>query len=122
MEGYFAGPVFSVPADAVTLWDGALDGPPVFCATCRQKFKEVVGATQAYGCASDVFVDAKSGARLILSHYGSIFDTDRHVVSSQSLLKDGIVCDECIAYEVLAHRAIRDRKFNYFEYAGWNNC
>ena len=86
----------------------------VICKTCHSVFNSIYGQEQANNCASDVFIN-KEGKKEVISHYGSDFDTSRFILTDDTTLNLGIVCDKCLEAEIKKSKAIEDTSFNYFD-------
>jgi hypothetical protein len=87
----------------------------VFCNNCNLGYKDVFSqeSNQAFGCASDVVVHNEQ--RYIYSHYGSEYDTLKHIVSESSEIKLGVICDCCISNSLRNNEIIEDTNFNYWD-------
>lgn len=69
----------------------------ITCSNCGKDYNNIFSleGNQAYGCASDVV--EQNGSLMVYSHYGSTFDTSRHLASLQANIKVGVICDDCIS-------------------------
>ena len=88
----------------------------VNCSNCNNDYKTwdaPPNSKQADGCNSEVHV-SKDGRQLIYSHYGSNYDTMRHLVIKEEGIPSGTICDTCIK-TMLENGSIQpDNNFNYW--------
>lgn len=86
------------------------------CDVCDTVYNDCFSfeTNQAYGCASDLFVQEEQ--TYILSHYGSSFDTTRFLVARHSPLhqRQGIVCDSCIEQLINQKQIQEDQNFDFW--------
>lgn len=87
----------------------------ILCQTCKTIFQNgQINDGHGNHCASDVFIN-EQGQKEVRSHYGSDYDTSRFNLTENSILQEGVVCDECLETEIAAGHAIEDKSFNYFD-------
>jgi len=85
----------------------------IICATCGKEYSNMFSnSNQAYGCASELI--EKQGELFSLSHYGSCYDTMKHIFKKNGDFKLGIICDKCIEKAIAEGIAIEDENYNYF--------
>lgn len=87
------------------------------CDVCDTVYNDCFNfeTNQAYGCASDLFVQEEQ--TYILSHYGSSFDILRFLVARTSPLhqRQGIICDHCIEQLIIDKQIQKDQNFDFWE-------
>lgn len=90
------------------------------CNSCGRVFSEndensviiSIDSKQAVGCATYVFVSKERPETLeAISCYGSDYDTMRHFVKADRLIRIGELCDECLSKAIAAGWAKPDPSF-----------
>jgi hypothetical protein len=86
----------------------------VQCSTCGKAHTNIFSleSNQAYGCASDLM--EKDGKIVSFSHYGSGFDTMKHIFNALGKYKIGVICDNCISEAVNSSIAVEDNDYDYW--------
>ena len=88
----------------------------VTCSLCKKDFLKVfsVETNQASDCASDIYEE--DGKWFIISHYCSKYDTRKFIfqVPNENLMKNAVVCDECIEEMLEKKDIIEDVEYDYF--------
>lgn len=87
------------------------------CSNCGNEYKtwdSPPKAKQADGCNSEVHL-TKDGRQLIYSHYGSNYDTMRHLVVKEGGIPNGTICDVCIKTLLTDGDIVPDNSFNYWQ-------
>jgi hypothetical protein len=83
------------------------------CVQCDESYPESTTGECEPGLPSELYED--EGRYFILSHYGSCYDTAKHVFPKDAKgLSVGRICDECIQ-KLLREKKIKEvQGFNYF--------
>lgn len=91
----------------------------VQCSCCQSRFHQgFLAPKQASGCASTAYIKKEKNEYFIHCHYGSQFDTDRFLITDNTLITqlntEDTVCDSCIQKYSVIGAIMKDESYDYW--------